>query len=147
MMRPEGFECLLEPVVKRLGYELLGVEYIAHRSGLLRVYIDREEGISHADCALVTRYAGAILDVEAKMSTSYLLEVSSPGLDRPLFKAEHYERFLSHRVKVVMRIAQQGRRRFTGVLKALTKGIVAIEVDHRLYELPLADIASARLVP
>jgi len=114
---------------------------------LLRVYIDHEDGIKLDDCASVSRRVSALLDVEDVIAGHYELEVSSPGLDRPLFIEAHYERYLSHRVKIVMAIPQMGRKRFTGILKNISDGMVGIEVDNEIYDLPFAEIASARLVP
>lgn len=141
-------ETLIEPVIDDLGYELVGVEYGDQGRGkLLRIYIDNEPGIQISDCEVVSRRVSAILDVEDVIAGHYDLEVSSPGLDRPLFKEEHYRRFLSHRIKLVMAIPQLGRRRFTGVLKDFDDGKIIVEVDNEIYELPLADVASTRLVP
>ena len=139
---------LIEPVVAGLGYELVGVEYGNQGKGmLLRVYIDHADGITVDDCANVSRRVSALMDVEDLIAGHYDLEVSSPGLDRPLFTAEQYERFVSHHIKVVMAIPQMGRRRFSGELKGIADGIIEIEVDNEIYDLPLAEVASARLIP
>ena len=138
---------LIEPAIGKLGYELVGIEYGDQGRGkLLRIYIDNEAGIKLGDCATVSRRASALLDVEDLIAGHYDLEVSSPGVDRPLFVEAHYEQYLSHQVKIVMAIPQMGRKRFTGLLKSITDGIVVIEVDNESYELPFVEIASARLV-
>ena len=92
---------LFEPVIESMGYELVGVEYQLNGSyGTLRVYIDREQGVSLDDCAEISRQVSAILDVEDPIQQAYDLEISSPGLDRPLFKLADYERFSGQTVKV-----------------------------------------------
>lgn len=141
-------ESLLQPVINGMGYELLGIDYGGRgRRVLLRVYIDQHEGIALSDCEKVSRRISALMDVENMISGHYDLEVSSPGLDRPLFKPEHYERFISHRVKIVMLSPQRGRRRFTGILQAFENDTIVVLVDNEVYELPFVDVASTRLVP
>lgn len=136
------------PAISSMGYELLGVEYGDQGRGLLlRIYIDHDNGINLDDCSRVSHRVSAILDVEDIIAGQYDLEVSSPGMDRPLFNEEHFERYLAHKVKIVMAIPQMGRKRFTGVLKNISDGVVEIEVDNEIYDLPFAEIASARLVP
>ena len=139
---------LIQPAIEHMGYELLGVEYGDQgRGALLRVYIDHENGITLDDCVQVSRRVSALMDVEDPISGHYDLEVSSPGLDRPLFNEEQLGRYITHRVKIVMAVPQLGRKRFTGKLINVADGIVVVEVDNEVYELPFADIASARLVP
>lgn len=141
-------ETMLQPVVESLGYELVGIEYGDQGRGmLLRVYIDQDEGITLSDCEAVSRRVSALMDVEDVIAGHYDLEVSSPGLDRPLFKPEHYERFVSQKVKIVMSVPLMGRRRFTGILEAFENNTAVVLVDNEVYELPFADVASARLVP
>jgi len=139
---------LIDPVIASLGYGLVGVEYGDQGRGmLLRIYIDHEDGIKLDDCVAVSRRVSALLDVEDLIAGHYELEVSSPGLDRPLFSEAHYQQFLSHKVKIVMAIPQMGRKRFTGILKNISDGMVEVEVDNEIYDLPFAEIASGRLVP
>ena len=141
-------EKILKPVVENLDYELIGLEYGSRGRGMfLRVYIDNEVGIQLSDCEAVSRRIGAVLDVEDVIAGHYDLEVSSPGFDRPLFKEEHYRRFISRRIKVVMARPQSGRRRFTGILQDFSSGQIIVESDNEVFELPFADVASARLVP
>ena len=139
---------LIDPAISSMGYELLGIEYGDQgRGALLRIYIDHDNGIKLDDCVSVSRRVSALLDVEDLIAGHYDLEVSSPGLDRPLFSEEQFGRYLSHQVKIVMALPQMGRKRFTGTLKDIVDGIVVIEVDNEIYDLPYAEIASARLVP
>lgn len=139
---------LIEPVLESLGYELIGVEYGDQGRGLvLKIYIDHPDGIKLEDCTLASRRVSALLDVEDLISGHYDLEMSSPGMDRPLFTEAHFERYVSKRVKIVMAVPQMGRRRFTGTLRNISEGIVEIEVDNEIFDLRFAQIASARLVP
>jgi len=139
---------LIQPVIEGLGYELVGVEYANQGHGmLLRVYIDHPDGIGVGDCEAVSRRVSALMDVEDLIHGHYDLEVSSPGLDRPLFTEAHFERYLSHEVKIVMAVPQNGRRRFSGVLRNISAGMIEIEVDNEFFDLPFAQLASARLIP
>lgn len=139
---------LVEPAISDMGYELLGVEYGDQgRGALLRIYIDHEQGVTLDDCAAVSHQASALLDVEDLITGHYDLEVSSPGLDRPLFNEEQLGRYISHKVKIVMAVPQLGRKRFTGELKNVSNGVIEVEVDNEIYDLPFAEMASARLVP
>jgi ribosome maturation factor RimP len=138
---------LLEPPLQALGYELVDLEARIGENGLLRIYIDHASGIDLDDCERVSRQLGALLDVEAPLSGSYRLEVSSPGFDRPLRTADHFERFVDHRVKVRLDRALEGRKSFTGELRGVDGDDVLIDVDGKRWNLPLADIATARLVP
>jgi len=138
---------LLEPVINDLGYELLTVEYSATgNQSLLRVYIDSPAGINVDDCARTSREVSAILDVNDPVSGKYLLEVSSPGADRPLVKAEHFERVIGERIKVKMKFPVMGRQRFTGKLQQLDGSTLVLDVDNEAYDLPLEDVEKANLV-
>ena len=140
---------LLEPVVAALGYELLEVEWSsAGRNSLVRVYIDRTDGagIGLEDCERVSRSIGAILDAEDPIGSEYRLEVSSPGFDRPLRTAGHFARFAGSEVRIELAAPIEGRRRFRGRLGPVEGGEVTIEVDRKVWKLPLAGISKARLV-
>jgi ribosome maturation factor RimP len=132
-----------------MGYELVGVEYFSRgKAGrLLRVYIDRQEGITVDDCAAVSRQLSAMLDVEDPIAENYELEVSSPGLDRPLIRPEDFVRFAGERVRVRLSRPLEGRRNFEGTLIGLAEGRVELAVDEKAFHLVLDDIDSARLVP
>ena len=145
---PYNLGTLLGPTVAAMGYELVGVEY--HPSGahaLLRVYIDCENGITVDDCAAVSHRISGLLDVEDPIKAQYTLEVSSPGLDRPLFLPEHYDRFVGHSVRLQLTLPLEGRRRFLGQLKAREGEQVILEVDGQELRIPLERIERARLVP
>lgn len=139
---------LFEPVVESMGYELVGVEFNAGGGhGTLRVYIDREEGVSLDDCAEISHQVSGILDVEDPIKQAYDLEISSPGIDRPLFKLADYERFSGREAKIRLVVGLDGRRNFRGRLLGVSDGrLVGIEVDGESFELPYADIARANLV-
>lgn len=135
---------LLETTVTGMGYELVGVERPA-KGGLLRIYIDKPDGVGVDDCAVVSRQLSRVLTVE---NVSYdRLEVSSPGLDRLLKKERDFARFAGQTARVKMRLPVDGQRNFTGVLREAGAGKVQLEVDGRVLSLELNDIETARLVP
>lgn len=146
--QPAHLRNLIEPAVAGLGYELVGVEYHGSATnGVLRVYIDHEDGITLEDCQAVSHQLSGLLDVEDPIQGHYSLEISSPGLDRPLFKAQDYARFAGQRVKVRMHGLVQGRRNFTGLLLGLEGENAIVEVDGEEYVLPLDQVDQARLIP
>lgn len=139
---------LLEPTVEGMGYELADLELrIGGKSGVVRVFIDRPEGVGLGDCEAVSRQVSALLDVEDPVPGHYVLEVSSPGLDRKLTKPAHFQRFVGEEVRVQMRFPVEGRRRFRGRLLAAGEKRIEVEVDGISHSLPMATIDSARLVP
>ncbi len=139
---------VVEPVVEALGYELVLLEFVpSQRSAMLRLFIEAPTGISLEDCERVSREVAAVLDVEDPISQSYRLEVSSPGMDRPLVKPEHYRRFCGERIQVQMLNPVDGRRKFRGVLLSCVDGVVAVQTDSGPVALPLVDVEKARLVP
>ena len=138
---------LLEPAVERLGYEMIDLEVRTGGSGLVRLYIDKPEGVDLEDCEKVSLAVSALLDVEDPVPGNYNLEVSSPGLDRKLTKVEHFQRFTGETVKVQMRFPIEGRRRFRGTLVSSDEENIVVEVDGESHSLPLKTIDTARLVP
>lgn len=146
----ERLETLLEPVVTDLGYELLLVEYNTgpgRGAGLLRLYIDHADGIAVEDCERVSREVSGVLDVEDPIRSEYQLEVSSPGLDRPLVKPAHFERFMGEEVKLQLLEPRMGRRRYRGHLLEVSGNVIRLRVDGQTEEFELAEIERARLVP
>ncbi len=144
---PDKIWDFVSPIVAGLDYEYVGSGLGQTESGLtLRVYIDGPEGITVDDCARVSSQVGAALDVEDLISSDYCLEVSSPGMDRPLFEAEHYQANVGKNVKVRMAIPLDGRRNFKGLLSDVSEEQISVEVDGELYELAIRDIESANLV-
>ncbi len=145
---PDRLSQLIGQVVEPMGYELVGIEYRRGAdSGLLRVYIDQDDGIMLDDCVAVSRQVSAMLDVEDPLKEGYQLEVSSPGVDRPLFVKEHFERFAGSKVRVKLRMKLHGRRKFEGVLQGVQEENVVLEIEGEMEYLPLDQIDSARLVP
>ncbi|MDH5424000.1 MAG: ribosome maturation factor RimP [Gammaproteobacteria bacterium] len=141
---------MVGPVVAGLGYELVEIEYLSQDGmNILRIYIDQESGITADDCAKVSLQLSALFDVEEPMSARYNLEVSSPGLDRPLRKVSDFERFAGNKVKIkmTMPVGMENRRNFTGVLVGVVADQARIEVDGEAYELPIAAIEKARIIP
>ena len=144
----KNLQQLLEPVAQSMGFELWGIEYISQgKDSILRIYIDGEEGVSVDDCAILSHQASGILDVEETITGMYTLEVSSPGLDRILFKLEHYIAYVGHTVKVKLRLPFDGRRNFKGLLKGVEEDEIVIQVDNEEYVLPIDCIDKAQVEP
>lgn len=139
---------MLTPAVEALGFEMVGVEFVrAGKHSTLRIYIDHENGITVDDCADVSHQVSAVLDVEDPISTEYNLEVSSPGMDRPLFKAEHYSAIVGEVVSVRLRVPMDNRRNFKGELVACENGNISVVIDGQTFELAIANIEKGNLVP
>ena len=140
---------LVRNVVEPMGYELVGCELLPQGKGgsIFRVYIDYDEGITLDDCSAVSHQLSGVLDVEDPIKGNYNLEISSPGLDRPLFEAEHFDRFAGNRVAVKMQVAVLGRKNFKGLLLSRDGDDIQVEVDGEVYDLPIAQIDQARLIP
>ena len=143
-----NIEQTLRPTVEGLGYEFLCLEQISDgRDPLLRLYIDHADGINVEDCAKVSRAISALLDVEDSLLSTYRLEVSSPGWDRPLVTAEHFLQFVGSEARIRMRLPLAGQRNFRGRIHGVEADQVVIEVDGEPRSLTLNDIEKARLVP
>ncbi|MDX7990209.1 ribosome maturation factor RimP [Xenorhabdus sp. Reich] len=138
---------MISAPVEALGFELVGLEFIRARVSTLRVYIDSEEGITVDNCADVSHQVSAVLDVEDPISVLYNLEISSPGLERPMFKAEHYLRFMGEKVSLVLRMAMQNRRKWQGIIKAVDGEMITVTVDGKDEVFALSNIQKANLVP
>ena len=144
----EQLQALLAPVVEALGYECWGLEFISQgRHSLLRVYIDRPEGILIDDCEIVSRQVSGILDVEDPISGEYTLEVSSPGMDRPLFTLEQFARYVGEQVKIKLRTPFERRRNFQGILRGVEEQDVVVQVDNQEFLLPIDSIDKANIIP
>jgi ribosome maturation factor RimP len=140
---------MIRPVVERLGYELWDLEYAPGRgNGFLRLYIDCADGITLDDCERVSRAVSELLDAEDPLpGGQYTLEVSSPGMERPLRTAAHFAPYVGEQVFVELTNPAEGRRRFKGALVAAGAETIEVEVDGRRYELPVAGIRKAHLAP
>ncbi len=141
---------LLEPILVRDGFEIVEVEWAREAGGqVLRVYIDRPGGVTIDDCQAVSRTVDPILEVEDLVEGAWQLEVSSPGLDRPLRKPADFARFAGQRAKVrthgPVETGTGPRRNWSGILKGFSDGMVEIDVDGRLHRIPHDQIARAHL--
>lgn len=143
----EKLVAIIEPAVTALGYELVGVEHMpqGHHS-LLRIYIDHEEGITADDCGDVSHQVSAVLDVEDPIRGAYTLEVSSPGLERPLFTLAHYARFVGQQAEIRLHSPLAGRRKFKGRIHAVEGDVVLLDVDGEEQRLPFDNIDKAHLI-
>jgi ribosome maturation factor RimP len=139
---------MLEAPVEALGYELVGLTFVrAGEHSTLRIFIDHENGILVDDCAAVSRQVSAGMDVEEPITVAYNLEVSSPGLERPLFKAEHYQQFIGHEALIVLKIAMGDRRKWKGIIQSIESEVVTVVVDGNEETFALSNISKANLVP
>ena len=138
---------LISAPVEALGFELVGIEFVRARQSTLRIYIDSENGINVDDCADVSHQVSAVLDVEDPITTAYTLEVSSPGMERPLFTAAHYARFIGEEVSLTLRMAVQNRRRWVGKIKAVEGETITVNVEGKDEAFALSNIQKANLVP
>ena len=147
MQRSEQLKVLFEPIVEALGYVLWGVETnLTGKDPVVRIFIDSDEGIGVAACADVSHHVGAMLDVEDPISGEYRLEVSSPGLDRPLFTLEQFEKYQGCNVKLRLRRPFEDRRKFFGQLVAINGDELVIREGDYEYILPVQLIEKANLV-
>jgi len=144
----QALYALLDPVVADLGYELWGLERVsAPGRSRLRIYIDSAAGITVDDCARVSRRVAGVLDVEDPIRGPYDLEVSSPGLDRPLFTLAQFERFAGCEVRLRLKAKLDGQRRIAGVIGRVSGDSLEIASGSERYAVPLELIEQARLVP
>jgi ribosome maturation factor RimP len=147
-MLRDTLAALVQPVVEGLGYELWELEYSPGRgNGFLRLYVDAEAGITLDDCERVSRAVSELLDAEDPLPGQYTLEVSSPGLERPLRTAAHFARYVGETVYVELGQPLEGRRRLTGRLAAAGAVAVELEAEGQRWSLPLAAIRKAHLAP
>ena len=138
---------LLEPVVRGLGLQLWGLEYHqGSRRGLLRLYIDSEAGVTVDDCAAVSRQVGRVLDVEDPIRGEYVLEVSSPGVERRLYTMEQFSRYIGSMVRVQLRYPFEGRKKFSGQLVNVEGDDIVLNVDEHEYLFPVASLGKAQVI-
>lgn len=148
MAKFDELKALIEPVVTGLGFVFWGLEYEARgKHSLLRVFIDHEDGIDVDQCAEVSHQISAVMDVEDPIKSNYTLEVSSPGMDRPLFTLDQFALYPGEWVDVRLRAPFEGRRKFKGVLTAIEDQDLCIQVDDTDYLLPVESIEKANLIP
>jgi len=141
-------EGIVEPVVTGMEYEYVGLEYIPQgKHSVLRIYIDKPEGINVDDCSAVSHQISAVLDVEDPIKGEYNLEVSSPGLDRPLFSLAQFEKFVEHQCSIRMKSPIDGQRKFTGVIQSVENDAVILVLSDKSVTLPIDLMDKANLVP
>jgi ribosome maturation factor RimP len=138
---------LLEPILDERGYELVDVEYLSkHGKWILRIYIDKNGGITIDDCAQVSGELGDLLDIKEVIRHEYVLEVSSPGVNRPLKKEKDFARAIGQKIKVTMSAPINGRRNFNGYLRAFQDQTLDLEIEGKRTSLPWQEIEKANLV-
>jgi ribosome maturation factor RimP len=146
--KQEQLQALIAPIVASLNCELWGLEYLTQgRYTTLRLYIDAKDGVSLEDCEKVSRQVSSVMDVEDPIEGEYTLEVSSPGMDRPLYTAEQYARYIGEQVSLRLRVARDGRRKFKGTILAVEGTDVRVAVDEKEYLLAVDAIDKANVVP
>lgn len=147
MDNAEKIQQLITPVIEALGYELVRVSFTGERQSILQIMAERPDGsMNVSDCARISREISVLLDVEDPIAGKYSLEVSSPGLDRPLTRAKDFERFAGSDAKVESRVAINGQRRFKGELLGLVGDEVLIKTADGEVAVPLANVIKAKLL-
>ncbi|MGM0520815.1 MAG: ribosome maturation factor RimP [Pseudomonadota bacterium] len=139
---------LIEPVVTAMGFELWGIDHLSQgKHSRLVIYIERESGVSVEDCADISRQISAVLDVEDPIAGEYRLEVSSPGMARPLYTLDHFARFQGHHVALKLRMPFDGRRKYKGLLAGIEGDEILLQLDGEEYCFPIESIDQASIVP
>lgn len=141
------FEKMFHPVIESMGFEFVGVDFSSsEHHGHLRVYIDHKDGITLDHCSEISRQLSALLDVEDPITVAFDLEVSSPGLNRPLFKLADYETYKTRMAKIKLAVPLNNRRNFKGTIDSVKDDLIVLNVDNELFELSFNSIAKANLV-
>ena len=147
MTKTQAIEETVKSIVTAMGFEFVGMEFLSQgRYSTLRIYVDQSGGITLDECSKLSEQIGAVLDVEELVAGEYHLEVSSPGLDRPLFTLEHYRQFVDCEVSVRLKMPLDGQRHFKGVIKEIKNEVVVLRVGEEEISLPFDSIAKAHLV-
>ena len=148
MARSTELENMIRPAVEASGFEFWGLEYLSQgKHSVLRVFIDHEDGISVDDCAEVSHQVSGVLDVEDPIKGLYNLEISSPGMDRPLFNEQQFARYIGEDVEVKVSVPLNGRRKFKGTIEQVEGGVLSLQVDGEVYEINCQQIDKAHLIP
>ncbi|RVU29241.1 ribosome maturation factor RimP [Neptunomonas marina] len=139
---------LIQPSVEALGCDLWGVDYLSQgKHTTLRIYIDKEDGVTVDDCAAVSHQVSGVLDVEDPINGEYTLEVSSPGMDRPLFTLEQFAAYRGHKIHMRLRVPFEGRRNFKGILNGVEGEDILLVVDDEEFLLPIDLLDRAQVIP
>ena len=145
-MLEQKIQEIVEPLILHAGMELVNVEYLRERGGMtLRITIDKDGGVTVDDCAFISRLVSDVLDVKDPIQGRYNLEVSSPGINRPLVREKDFERFSGEKVYIKTKKMIDGRRRYRGILEKIDEGRVFVKAGQDLFVIPFEDIARARL--
>ena len=147
--KEDSLTSLLTPAVEGLGYELVGIEHLpSGKHSLLRIYIDSPEGITVDDCQRVSHQVDGVLEVEEPITGQYTLEVSSPGIDRPLFKLAHFEAFVGSKVKIKLHRAKEGKRKLNGVIEKVEGDDIYIRTEQpdETFQLTMDEIDKANII-
>ncbi len=141
-------ENLISPTIEELGFEIVRVELLGEMNPCLQIMADRldQTGMNVDDCAQISRAVSAIMDVEDPITNAYTLEVSSPGLDRPLVKRAHFERFKGHEIRLEKRGASDDQRRFRGHLTGIDGDVVSLLIKGEEIQIPFTEIVKAKIV-
>lgn len=146
--RQKRFEELIAPLAVALDCRLWGIEFCVHgRQSLLRVYIDKDDGVTLDDCEKVSRQISSLMDVEDPINGQYTLEVSSPGMDRPLFTLEQCQQHVGSRVSIKLVRAFEGRKKYSGQLVAVENDELVIQIDDQQFILPFEWVEKAKVDP
>lgn len=138
---------LTQPSIEAMGFELIGVEYIrAGNNSIVRFYIDHADGIEVDHCAEVSRQISSILDVDDPIQSHYSLEVSSPGIERPLFTLEHYLNFIGEKVQVKLRMPMNGLFKLVGKIVAVESSLITFDVADKLITVSIDNIRQANII-
>lgn len=148
MKRHQTLENLVAPTIAGLGYEFVGLEYLTQgKNSIIRIYIDHPEGVTIDDCEKASRQVAAVLDVESQFTRgAYNLEVSSPGIDRKIFTPEQFPRFIGDKLRVSLETPLNGRRNFTGVLRAVEDTGLVLDVSSEIVKIDFVNVAQANVV-
>lgn len=145
-MMQEELEQLLSPIINDMGYELWGCEYLSQgKHSFLRIYIDKDNGIGIEDCQQVSKQVSALLDVEDPIPGNYSLEISSPGIPRPLFKSSQYQIYIGQIIQVKTYKSIQGKRKLEGILISASESNLVLSINNENQEILFSNIAKAYL--
>lgn len=145
--REQQLQELIEPALSAVGYELWGIEYLPFGDhATLRVYIDQESGIDIEDCATASRQISAVMDVEDPIKNEYTLEVSSPGLERPLFNQSQYQAYCGDQIAVKLFERVGKLRKAKGTLVSVNDDGIEVEVDNEVHKIAFSNITKANVV-